>query len=124
MSLKLVITLLIAASFLGGAVGAGVALVVDHGKVGPRGPRARRARPDLLGPTPTSACSRPESQASTAGSPASSADGGISCARSPESGTGKQSGSTRRRQTAAESAAHLAQAGSDAIPVTNSSRRQ
>jgi hypothetical protein len=39
MSLKLAITLLVAASFLGGAVGAGVALVVDHGKVGPRGPQ-------------------------------------------------------------------------------------
>jgi hypothetical protein len=45
MSLKLVITLLVAASLLGGAVGAGVALLVDHGKVGPRGPQAAKGPP-------------------------------------------------------------------------------
>ena len=45
MSLKLVITLLVAASLLGGAVGAGVALVVDHGKVGPGGPQGAKGPP-------------------------------------------------------------------------------
>jgi hypothetical protein len=45
MSLKLVITLLVAASLLGGAMGAGVALVVDHGKVGPRGPQGAKGPP-------------------------------------------------------------------------------
>jgi len=45
MSLKLVITLLVAASFLGGAAGAGVALVVDHGKVGPQGPQGAKGPP-------------------------------------------------------------------------------
>jgi hypothetical protein len=44
-SLKLVITLLVAASLLGGAVGAGVALLVDHGKVGPRGPQGVKGPP-------------------------------------------------------------------------------
>ena len=45
MSRKLVITLLVAASLLGGAVGAGVALVVDHAKVGPRGPQGAKGEP-------------------------------------------------------------------------------
>ena len=45
MSLKLAIVLLIAASLIGGAMGAGAALVFDAGTVGPRGPRGAKGPP-------------------------------------------------------------------------------
>jgi hypothetical protein len=125
MPLKLVITLLVAASLLGGGAGAGVALVADHGKVGPRGPQGAKGPP---GPPGIYAdvgvleariaglerrLSRLERRLRASAAPARQSRGGVSTVEAP-------SGSRRQQNPPPKSS----QERSEAAPVTNGSRRQ
>jgi hypothetical protein len=98
-----------------GAVGAGVALVVDHGKVGPRGPQGAKGMSGPPGIYADVGVLEARIASLDRRLSALSADCAISCAAPQKSEVWKQCGSIKRQQMAANPPPGMFRAGSEAI---------